>query len=497
VVSRPELLAAPVLLPLLGAIAAAFAPARAAAWVAVGSCGAALAASATVLGAAIAGGPQVYRIGGWPAPFGIPLVADLLGAGMATLAALLALCAALHTMLAGGELRSRKLYHPLFLLLVMALMGAFLTGDLFNLYVFMELVILSSFALVAMAERPVSAEATFKYAVLSALGSTVLLIAVALLYAALGTLNLADVARRNAAGVDDPILPVAVGLMLFVFLLKAAVFPFHFWQPDAHSAAPAPISAMLSGMLVKVGIYGIIRMQTLLFPGEPVYALLGPLGAVSAVFGGLAALASRDLKRLLAYSTISNMGFLLAALGWGGGPGLVAALVNVVTHALIKAGLFLSGGYIAERFEEHDMRRMGGVAGLSPLAAGVFGVGAVALAGLPPTGALVSKLTLLQAGVAAGSTWVLGGVLLASLLGIAYPLRAFVLVCWGDVGPGAVERWQERADGRGALLAPVLLGLVYLGMGLWPGPLMTLVSLTVAELGDPAPYIHATLGGGR
>jgi multicomponent Na+:H+ antiporter subunit D len=308
-----------------------------------------------------------------------------------------------------------------------------------------------------------------------------------------GTLNLADVAVRLAAERGSALSSVAAAVLLFVFLLKAAVFPLHFWQPDAHSTAPAPVSAMLSGVLVKVGIYGIIRLQTLLFPGEPVLALLGPLGAAAAVFGGLAALANHDLKRLLAYSTISNMGFVVLALAWGGAAGIVAALVNVANHALIKSGLFLAGGYVAERLDEHRMTRMGGVASLSPVAAATFGLGAAALAGLPPTSGFLSKLTLLGAGVEVGSTVLLAALLVASALGLAYPALAFVRVFWGRCPAPVRRRWREGEHRRAALLAPAALALVWLVLGLWPVPLLALAEAAAAELGDPTTYITAVL----
>jgi multicomponent Na+:H+ antiporter subunit D len=492
-----DLLLLPLLLPLAGAIAAAFLSTRNGARAALVASILTLAAAGVLLHDVWVGGILTYRVGGWAPPFGIVLVADLLGASLATLAALLATASALHTLLAGGVEMQQRFYQPLFLLLLMALGGVFLTGDLFNLYVFMELVILASFPLVAMAERPVSPEATFKYAVLSALGSTLLLVCVALIYAGAGTLNLADLALRMRENGGTPVDAVAAALLLGVFLLKAAIFPFHFWQPDAHSAAPAAVSAMLSGMLVKVGIYGIIRLQLLLYPNAAVLEALAPIGAVAAVFGGLAALANRDLKRLLAYSTISNMGFIVLALGWGGAAGLLAALVNLVSHALIKSALFLSGGYVAERLDEHELRRMGGVAALSPAAAAAFGLGAVALAGLPPTSGFLGKLTLLQAGVSGGETVLLVAVVAASALGLAYTLRAFVLVFWGRTPDRVSRGWAAQPASRVALLAPLMLVVLSLLLGVWPGPLFSLAEATVAELLDPDVYITAVLGGNR
>jgi multicomponent Na+:H+ antiporter subunit D len=492
-VSTGGLLPLPILAPLAGAILAGFLPQRVAAWCSLLTTLLTLGAGAFILLGVLAEGPVSYAVGGWPAPYGIVLVGDLLGAIMVCISAVVATAAALFTLLARAALREQRMYHPLFLLVVMALGGVFLTGDLFTLYVFMELAIISTLPLVGMAKRSVSAEASFKYAVLSALGSAVLLVCVALVYSATGTLNMADIAARPVDGAGPVLMEIAAALLVFVFLLKAAVFPFHFWQPDAHSAAPAPVSAMLSGILVKVGIYGLIRLQSLLIPDATVLRALAPVGAVAVLFGGLAALANRDLKRMLAYSTISNVGFIVLALGWGG-VGMVAALVNTVTHALIKAALFLSGGFVAERVEEHEMSRLGGVAVLSPIAATVFGLAALGIAGIPPLGGFVGKLTLLGAAGSAGDLPGLSVVIIGGALGIAYPLRAFLQVFWGGPEQTIVDAWGGSSARSASLLAPLLLVLLVLLIGLWPGPLFALLTATADQLADADAYITAALG---
>ena len=492
-----HLLILPIVLPLAGAIPAAVLRGKSGAWIALATSFLTLLASAAVLYAAFVAGPQIYPIGGWAPPHGIILVADLFGASLSVTSAGVAVASALHILVSGEKTVMHRLYHPLFLLLLMALGGVFLTGDLFNLYVFMELVILSSFALVALADRPVSAETTFKYAVLSSLGSLLLLVSVALVYAGVGTLNMADIAQHVRREATASFWPVAAAMMLFAFFLKGAVFPFHFWQPDAHSAAPSSVSAMLSGILVKIGFYGIVRMVTLLFPDAPAILILAPLGAASAVFGGLAALSNTNLKRMLAYSTIANMGFILLALGWGGQLGLTAAIINAVNHAFIKASLFLSAGYVTERLGEQSMQRLGGVTRLTVSGTLAFGLGAMALAGLPPLSGFLSKLTLFQAGLAAQDPVLLTVAALASGLGIAYSLRAFVLVYWGTTPLWARERWDLHEGYLSMPLAPLLLASVYIALGIWAGPFVALASAAAMELNQPDIYITAVLGGER
>lgn len=491
-----ELVLLPIILPLLGAIPAALLHGKAGARVAFVTAALTLLATLLVGAVVLDHGPQVYAVGGWSPPYGIALVVDRFSTVLATLAALVATASALHALAARDHVIDKRLYHALFLLLLAALCGVFYTGDLFNLYVFMELVILSSFALVALAERPISAEVTFKYAVISAIGSAMLLAGVGLVYAGTGSLNMADMAQRVRHDTPPPFWSVAAGVLMFAFLLKGGIFPFHFWLPDAHSAAPTPVSAMLSAILVKVGIYGIVRTTTLLFPETPLLVLLAPLGAVSAVFGGLAALANGHIKRLLAYSSIANVGLILLAVGWGGTIGLTAAVVHLVNHALIKSSLFLTVGYVTERLdEEHRIARLGGLAQLSPRGTALFGVGVLALAGLPPLNGFISKWLLFQAGYSAQHYPLLVLAVGGGALSIVYSLRGFVRIFWGDVQPWAVESWTHRAAHGGNPLASLLLVLLCVLLGVWPGPLIELAQTTAQELIDPAVYMTAVLRG--
>jgi multicomponent Na+:H+ antiporter subunit D len=492
-VLREHLLILPIMLLLVGAVCAALLPGRAAGILVTVVVGVTLAINFWILQLALDGGPLVYFVGGWAPPQGIVLVADRLSALLALVAMLLALASSIYT-LTSQKLLDHTYFHVLFLFLLMSLVGVFFTGDLFNLYVFMEMVILSSVILVAMADRPVSAEVTFKYTILSALGSTALLFGIGLIYGAMGTLNMAEIALHIQEGPVPVLIPFGAAMLLMVFLLKAGVVPFHFWLPDAHSAAPSAVSAMLSGMLVKVGVYGVLRMSTLLFPETPALAVVAWLGAASALFGGLAALANGDLKRLLAYSTIANVGLIMIAISWGGQWGLMAAIAHMVNHALFKGGLFLAGGYLAERYHEHSLRSLTGFASLSPGVAIVFGIGAVALAGLPPTGGFVSKLLLIQAG------WLDGGLLLpvailASGLSIAYSIRLFIKLWWGTRSDWAVALTPHLPRQRLVSVPAALLVTAVLVLGILPSLLTTVAGAAASELLQPEIYIHAVLGG--
>lgn len=489
------LLILPLILPFAGAILTAALPVRWCAWVTLVTTVLTLSAAVAILATVFSSGLLVYAIGGWAPPYGIVLVADMFAAALTATSALIACASALHVLAAQEEAAQNRFYHPLVLLLLTALGGVFLTGDLFNLYVFMEMVILSSFALVAYANKEMSAEVTFKYTVLSALASLLLLVSAAFVYAGAGTLNLADIAARVRAEAVAPFWPVVAALMLVAFLIKGAIFPFHFWVPDAHSAAPASISALLSGVLVKIGIYGIVRMTTLIFPDTAILLVIGPLGAVSALYGALAALSNSNLKRLLAYSTISNVGLILLAVAWGGPLGYLAATVHIINHALIKGSLFLSAGYLTERVHEQTIARLSGLAGISPVTTAALGFGALAIAGLPPLSGFVSKVAILQSGIAEGSTLLLAAAVLAAALAIGYSARAFALVCWGQPAEWLVEAWQKEEPARAALVAPLLLAGITLILGVWPDGLVSIAGRVASELNRPDLYVSAVLGG--
>ena len=271
------------------------------------------------------------------------------------------------TVVAGGALYilgchdkcvSYPAFMPLYLCMAAGLNGAFYTGDIFTLFVFQELMIMSSVVLVAISDNRLGVEAAIKYLLISAMGSLFLLMGIGAIYASFGTLTLADIARLLEGG-ERPLLAQAAAVMLMcAFLLKSAVFPFHFWQPDFHTAAPTPVRAVLSSVVVKVGVYGLIRLTMLLFIAEAplVRTLLLMLGIIGIFFGSLAALRTYDAKRMLAYSTFGQIGFILVGIGWGTPLALVGAIVYAVNHAFIKSSLLMITGAIASRMPNKTAR---------------------------------------------------------------------------------------------------------------------------------------------
>jgi multicomponent Na+:H+ antiporter subunit D len=277
-------------------------------------------------------------------------------------------------------------------------------------------------------------------------------------------------------------------------MIKSAVTPFHFWQPDFHTASPTAVSAMLSSVVVKLGVYGFLRMTTLLFVEQaaPVRGLLLVLGLVGIVYGGLGAIGTHNAKRMLAYSTLAQVGFILVAIGWGSRLALAAAVVFAVNHSLIKAAMLMLAGAVASRapVKTAAFDVVTGLGKYMPLAGLLFFVGGLALMGIPPTNGFVSKMMLFSSGIEAEQFAMLAAVGLASILTLVYVVRAFQRIWWQSPAEGV-----KAKPGGDRLLAPVLLIAAVLLLGLWPEPLVRLAESTAIWLGDPKAYIAAVLGG--
>ncbi|MBO9540186.1 hypothetical protein J7643_06300 [bacterium] len=415
--------------------------------------------------ALIGAGPTTlgYAPGGWGAPFGIELRADRLSRLMLVLTGLLFVAGGachLGQTWQGMTPTERPVYHLAFPLLLFALNCLFLTADFFNFYVCFELVAVSSYLLVAMGKHA-PFEAAWKYSAQSVLGSLCLLTAICLLYSWTGALAMADVAARLV----EPARWVAP-LLLVAFLLKGAIFPFHFWQPDAHAAATTPGSLLLAGLLIKVGLYGLLRFWPLLLGSSLEQAFL-IIGAASILFGAIAAWRQADAKRLLGFSSVSQLGFVLVGLGLGSPGAVAAAIFFLAAHSLAKALLFLSTGSIADRMGQTALVELAGGGRGQRLANMGYLLGALSLAGLPLTAGFVAKLGLLTEGARLGQWLWVGLVALASVMTLGYVLRAYQTLFWGAHPPSPLPG-KANPGSSGAI---ALLSLVVLLIGVAPAPL--------------------------
>ena len=356
--------------------------------------------------------PIVYWVGGWTFPVGISLVADGLSRLMVVVVAVISLVALVFSVDYMARFTSPGLYYTLFLLMLAGMNGVVLSGDLFNIFVFLEVAGIASYALVAFGTESDELEAGFKYLVLGTIASTFILVGIALVYNVTGHLNWAKVGEAiTAAG--GPTLPIYVAAAFFLmgFGLKAAMVPFHAWLPDAHPSAPAPISAMLSGVLIKAsGVYVLARLVFSVFDGDAGLGwVLVVLGTLSMVLGGLMAIGQGDFKRLLAYSSISQVGYVVLAFGAAAvmrargmdqaavGLAVFGGLFHLVNHAVSKSLLFLCSGSVEYATGTRQLDRLGGLGGRMPVTAACLRVGALSISGVPPLGGFWSKLIIIIA----------------------------------------------------------------------------------------------------
>ncbi|MEU7570737.1 Na+/H+ antiporter subunit D [Micromonospora sp. NPDC049240] len=442
-------------------------------------------------------GPVVVRVGGWPAPVGIVLVADQLAALMVVVSSAVTLCVLIYSIGQGraetGETAPVSIFHPTYLVLTAGVTNAFLAGDLFNLFVGFEILLAASFVLITLGGTEVRLRTGSTYVVVSILSSLLFLSAVGLVYAATGTLNMAQLAGRLDA------LPAGVRLalqlmLLLAFGIKAAVFPVSAWLPDSYPTAPAPVTAVFAGLLTKVGVYAIIRTETLLFPGGQVDGLLMVVAGLTMVVGVLGAVAQSDMKRLFSFTLVSHIGYMIFGVALSSVAGLSGAIFYVVHHITVQTTLFLVAGLVEERAGSTDLRRLGGLARVTPVVAVLFFVPAMNLAGVPPFSGFLGKLGLLQAGVAAGGALpavLVGAGTLTSLLTLYVASRVWNIAFWR-----APRLATTTPDARlPALMVGATAALVGLGvlLTLVAGPLFQVTADAAADLRQRTPYVRAVL----
>jgi len=371
-------------------------------------------------------GTIVYSVGAWKPPMGIAMVVDGFSVFMLVTVNLVAFFIVIYSIAYMEKFTSKWKFYTLLLLMLGGMNGVIVTGDIFNLFVFLEIAAIASFSLVAFGTDRQELEAAFKYAVMSTVGSLFVLLGIALLYGYTSTLNMADMAQVLAQkGKTDLILFVSV-LFIMGFGLKGALVPFHAWLPDAHPSAPAPISAMLSGVLIKsLGIYTLARIFYHVIGIPPmVSSVFMVLGTISMLLGGFAAIGQWDFKRLLAYSSISQMGYIFLGLGLGTPLGIMGALFHLFNHSVFKSLLFLNAGAIEYSVGTRDLQKLGGLGKVMPVTGATNLIGAMSISGIPPFNGFWSKLLIIIAAVEAGRLGFAVWAVVASILTFAAYLKA-------------------------------------------------------------------------
>ncbi|MFN3704649.1 MAG: complex I subunit 5 family protein [Thermoflexales bacterium] len=450
------------------------------------------------------GQARTFQMGGWPSPFGITIVADALSVTMALMSQVVFVFGFVYALGAKDKAVHYETFHPLFLMLAAGLTGGMLTGDIFNLFVMIELVVISGTVLTAISDDRFGTEAAYKYFLISLIASFTLLFGVGSLYASYGTLNMADLAQRISANPEQPLLPIALVLLSVTFMIKSAAVPFHFWQPDFHTASPTPVSAMLSSVVVKLGVYGFMRLTTLLAPSATwIKDLLIVTGIVGVIFGGLGALGTHNVKRMFAYSTLAQVGFIYIGVGWGTSLSLAAAVLFTINHAIIKSAMLMLSGYLASRapVKTASFSMVRGVGRYAPLSGVLFFLGGMALAGLPPSNGFISKWALFWSGVVAATSgaiqdrWIywlpLGLVGISSVITLVYVFRALMRIWWEPFEPPSPE---EKVKPRGdSLLAPAGLVTLCVLLGLLGQPLTDWTQRVSEWMTQPGKYVQAVL----
>ena len=442
----------------------------------------------------------LYQLSDWAAPFGIVLVGDRLSTMMVLLTAVLGLFVLLYAIGSGWDTRGRH-FHALFQFQLMGIMGAFLTGDLFNLFVFFEVLLIASYGLMIHAGGNARLRAGVQYVLFNLIGSTLFLFALGSIYAETGTLNMADLAERvTQIGAEQTVgIRVAAVLLLLVFAIKAAVVPLHFWLPSSYSEAPAPVAALFA-IMTKVGAYAIIRVYTMIFPPDLAVTSglhdlwLMPAALVSLALGMVGVLAARQLDRLVAFAVIGSMGIVMVAISLFSPAGIAAALYYIIHSTLAAAALFLIADLVRTGRGDLSLASQPPAAGAA-LTAALFFVGAIAMVGLPPLSGFIGKLLVLDAAFGTDLVaWIWAVVLVSSLVSIVGFSRAGSVLFWKAQ---AVERPEDAAGmPRPAALSYVAVGgivALLAALTVFAGQVHGFTRGVAQQLFAPQPYISTVL----
>lgn len=435
----------------------------------------------------------VVHVGAWPAPFGIVLVADILSALMVLVSAIIGLAVAVYA-IGFGTARFRGYFAPLFLLLLLGVNGSFLTGDLFNLYVWFEVMLMASFVLVALPGGRPQLEAGVKYLTLNFIASTFFLVGLGVLYGMTGTLNMADLAVKFRMTEDMNLVASSAVLFLIAFGIKAGIFPFYFWLPSSYHVTPTPVAAIFAGLLTKVGVYACVRVFTLVYGNyqEVVATILLPLGILTMVTGVFGAASQFFIPRILSFHIISQIGYMIVGLALFSEAALAATIFYITHHILVKTNLFLIGGMIGRKMGTQALENTGGIYRKVPWLAFLFLIPALSLGGIPPFSGFFAKFTLIRES-AVLSHWVV--VFVASAVGLM-TLYSMIKI-WNEAFWKEVPEHYHSPDRRiptSMLIPSAALALCTVFIGLMPGTFYDIAADAAAQLKDPDAYIGKVLG---
>ena len=490
------LLVWPVLIPILAAALAAMAWGRLRLQALIGAAGVILQliASIALLAAVLVGGPLAMSMGNWPAPFGIALAADVLGAVLTVTASAVAVVIVFNSFSISSSSHRRSGFFPLTLALMAGVAGAFLTSDIFNLYVWFEVTLIATFGLMVLGGKRERIDAAVKYAFLNMIATTLLLIAIGLLYGLTGTLNMADLNGKIGDLPDGPALETVALLFLVSFAMKSAVFPLAFWLPASYHAPMQTISALFGALLTKVGIYSLLRVFTLVFPetAEIAKSNLLWMAAGTMLFAGLGMLAETDIRRLVSFTVMGGVGVMLFGLALGTADALSGAIFYVIHSMIISAALFIGVGLMIRTEGTYQLYELSNLYKGAPALSVALLVCGLSLAGVPPFAGFWPKVMLIRAALDETSFAGLAALLAAGFLTLVTVGRLFAIAFWRHKGQTETTTSGQLDQSVWALCG---FAAVTLLLGLWPEPVIQLTAQAADSLVDPTTYINAVLPG--
>ncbi|WP_194756493.1 Na+/H+ antiporter subunit D [Aliidiomarina indica] len=448
-------------------------------------------------------GHVVMYMGNWVAPYGITLVADMLSAIMVVLTGMMAVAIAIFSLSSASPSHERFGYYPLMHLLLAGVAGSFLTGDIFNLYVWFEVMLIASFALLILGGERAQMEGAVKYVTLNLLSSAIFLSAIGLLYGITGTLNMADIAVKLGSAEHTGMIDVIAVMFLVAFGIKAAAFPLFFWLPASYHTGPVAVSALFAGLLTKVGVYALFRVFTLIFNQNPdfTHELLLWVAVGTMLTGVLGAAAQFEFRRILSFHIVSQIGYMILGLALFTPLAIIGGVFYIMHHIIVKTNLFLISGITHRLMGTYDLKRLGGMYQARPVLSILFLIPALSLAGIPPLSGFFAKFIIIKAGIEVEAWFVTFIALLVGLLTLYSMIKIWGEVFWKKLPKGVDRAALDEGKTSGSLavlyVPVVLLAACTLFIGLNGQPIYEFAEFSAAQLLDPDGYIDAVLGGNR
>lgn len=438
-------------------------------------------------------GITTVNIGNWAAPFGITMVGDMLAILLTATTSIILFCVILYSFYTIGKPREKFLYYPAILFMIVGVNGSFLTGDIFNMFVFFEVMLMASYVLLVIGGTQVQLKATIKYLLINVVGSGFFVVAIALLYSMIGTLNMADISQKitDLNGANTGMISVVAVLFLFVFGLKAGLFPLYFWLPGSYFAPPIPVLALFGGLLTKVGVYAIIRTYTLFFSSltDFVVPLLGILAIVTIILGVIGAISYYDMKTIVIYNIMIAIGVILFSVSIMTRESMTGAVFYLIHDMIIKAALFLIVGIVMAITGYSSVKKFSGLMSVKPSLGWIFFIATLGLSGIPPLSGFIGKLLIVEGAFSAGQ--IVGGILilLSSLFVLMSLIKVFTRGFWGE----KKGVFNLQIPYKKMLVPVVILLAISIGYSVFSNAIYPFIEQAVDPLVDPSVYIDAVI----